>query len=96
MLSCLFNAAMWSTAEKGQTSWPSCVWCFVMFCHFPMWCPGSGVVLDCIDSRSLRLYLLYLHSRSFHDHLFKILYLLNFCTLDKMALLSITTYAIVV
>ena len=20
------------------------------FCHFPMWCPGSGVVLDCIDS----------------------------------------------
>ena len=21
-----------------------------MFCHFPMWCPGSGVVLDCIDS----------------------------------------------
>ena len=23
------------------------------FCHFPMWYPGSGVVLDCIDSRSL-------------------------------------------
>ena len=21
----------------------------VCFCHFPMWCPGSGVVLDCID-----------------------------------------------
>ena len=20
------------------------------FCHFPMWHPGSGVVLDCIDS----------------------------------------------
>ena len=20
------------------------------FCHFPVWCPGSGVVLDCIDS----------------------------------------------
>ena len=20
------------------------------FCYFPMWCPGSGVVLDCIDS----------------------------------------------
>ena len=20
------------------------------FCQFPMWCPGSGVVLDCIDS----------------------------------------------
>ena len=20
------------------------------FCHFPMWYPGSGVVLDCINS----------------------------------------------
>ena len=26
-------------------------WLFLLcFCHFPMWCPGSGVVLDCIDS----------------------------------------------
>ena len=26
--------------------------CYVLlcFCHFPMWCPGSSVVLDCIDS----------------------------------------------
>ena len=23
---------------------------FVVFCHFPIWCPGSGVVLNCIDS----------------------------------------------
>ena len=25
--------------------------CYVLlsFCHFPMWCPESGVVLDCID-----------------------------------------------
>ena len=23
---------------------------FVCLRHFPMWCPGSGVVLDCIDS----------------------------------------------
>ena len=23
------------------------------FCHFPIWCPGSGVVLDCINSSSL-------------------------------------------
>ena len=22
---------------------------FLCFCHFPTWCPGSGVVLDCID-----------------------------------------------
>ena len=23
---------------------------FLCYCHFPMRCPGSGVVLDCIDS----------------------------------------------
>ena len=23
---------------------------FLCFCHFPIWCLGSGVVLDCIDS----------------------------------------------
>ena len=23
---------------------------FLVFCHFPEWCPVSGVVLDCIDS----------------------------------------------
>ena len=22
----------------------------VVFCHFPIWCPGLGVLLDCIDS----------------------------------------------
>ena len=21
---------------------------FLCFCHFPLWCPGSGVVPDCI------------------------------------------------
>ena len=35
MLPRLFIAALWSPAEKG---------------HFPMWYPGSGVVLDCNDS----------------------------------------------
>ena len=35
MLSCLFIAALWSSAGKGLTSWLSCVWCFV-FCRFPM------------------------------------------------------------
>ena len=49
-LSCLFNAALWSPAGRGLASWLSCVWCFVVFRHFPMWCPGSCVVLDCIDS----------------------------------------------
>ena len=23
---------------------------FFRFCHFPIWCPGSDVGLDCIDS----------------------------------------------
>ena len=23
---------------------------FLCFCHFPMWCTGSGAVLECIDS----------------------------------------------
>ena len=50
MLSCLFIAALWSAAGKGLASWRLCVMFFVCFCHFPMWCPGSGVVLDCIDS----------------------------------------------
>ena len=26
---------------------------FLCFCHFPIWCSRSGVVLDCIDSRYL-------------------------------------------
>ena len=48
ILSCLFNTAVWSPTGKGLTSRLSCLWCFVVFCHFPVWCPGSGVVLDCI------------------------------------------------
>ena len=50
MLSCLFIAALWSPAGK---SWPlgSLVDdVFLCFCHFPMWCPGSGVVQDCFNS----------------------------------------------
>ena len=26
---------------------------FFVFCHLPIWCSESGMVLDCIDSRSL-------------------------------------------
>ena len=43
MLSCLFIAALWSPAGEGLTSGLSCVWCFILFCHFRVWCPGSGV-----------------------------------------------------
>ena len=45
----LFISALRSPAKKGLTSWLS----FVMLnklCRFPMFYPGSGVVLDYIDS----------------------------------------------
>ena len=50
MLSYLFIAAMLSPAGKGLTTWLSFLLCFIVFCHFPMWCPETGVVLDCIVS----------------------------------------------
>ena len=36
----------------------SCWGCLLYFCYFPMWYPGSGVVLDCIISLSLTSFLL--------------------------------------
>ena len=36
----------------------SSLWCLYVFCHFQMWYPGSGVVLDCIDSWSFPSFLL--------------------------------------
>ena len=48
--------------------WPlgSRLWCLMCVCHFPMWYPGSGVVLDCIDSWSLPPFLLcyFMHALS--------------------------------
>ena len=49
MLSRLFIAVLWSPAGKGLTSWHLFV-ILLCFCYFPMWYPGSGVVLDCIIS----------------------------------------------
>ena len=46
----LFIDAFWSPAEKGQTTWPSFVVSNCEIVTFPHWYPGSGVVLDCIDS----------------------------------------------
>ena len=44
----LFKCALWSPAGKGLTSWLS----FAVSVNFLLshWYPGSGVVLDCIDS----------------------------------------------
>ena len=41
----LFIAALWSPTGKVLTSWLLLVM-FIVFCYFPVWFPGSGVVLD--------------------------------------------------
>ena len=53
----LFIYALWSPAGKGLTSWLSFVVSTVSL-SLSHWYPGSGVVLDCIDSWSLHPYLL--------------------------------------
>ena len=54
----LFICALWSPAGKGLTSWLSFVVSTVSLL-LSYWYPGSGVVLDCIDSWSLHPYLLW-------------------------------------
>ena len=54
----LFICALWSPAGKGLTSWLSFVVSSVSL-SLSHWYPGSGVVLDCIDSWSLHHYLLW-------------------------------------
>ena len=46
---CEFICALWSPAGKGLTSWLSFVVSSVSL-SLSHWYPGSGVVLDCIDS----------------------------------------------
>ena len=45
MLSRLFIAALWSADLLALVGDSYCI-----FVYFPMWYPGSGVVLDCIFS----------------------------------------------
>ena len=45
----LFICGFWSPAGKGLTSWLSFVVSSVSL-SLSHWYPGSGVVLDCIDS----------------------------------------------
>ena len=49
MLSRLIIAVLWSPAGIGLTSWLLLAM-FIVFCYFPIWYSGSGVVLDCIVS----------------------------------------------
>ena len=46
MLSCLFLAALRSTAGKGLTSWLSLRDIFFRCCHVHVWFPGSYVAFD--------------------------------------------------
>ena len=59
----LFICALWSPAGKGLTSWLSFVVSSVSL-SLSHWYPGSGVVLDCIDSWSLHHYLLFFQRSS--------------------------------
>ena len=54
----LVICALWSPAGKGLTSWHLFVVSTVSW-SLSHWYPGSGVVLDCIDSWSLHPYLLW-------------------------------------
>ena len=45
VMSCLFFVALWSPAEKGLTSWLSCVLCYVTFPSVSWSTSESGVGL---------------------------------------------------
>ena len=49
MLSRLQIAALLSPAGKGLTSCLSFFGVELCVCYFPIWYPGSGGVLNCID-----------------------------------------------
>ena len=62
----LFVDALWSPTSKW---WPlgSRLWCLIVTLLLSHWYPGSGVVLDCIDSWSLPFFILYLQNIATSD-----------------------------
>ena len=46
----LILCALWSPAGKGLTSWLSFVVSTTVSWSLSHWYPGSGMVLDCVDS----------------------------------------------
>ena len=50
MFSRLFIAALWSPEGKWTDLLVLVCVVYRDFCYFPIWYPGTGVVLDCIDS----------------------------------------------
>ena len=59
-LSCFRICSLLPCGRLERGGWPlgSCLWCLLWFCYFPMLCPVTGVVLDCIDLWSLLSFLL--------------------------------------
>ena len=49
LYACLFISTLCSPTGEG---WPfdSSLWCIIVSLSLSHWYPGSGVVLDCIDS----------------------------------------------
>ena len=54
-LSCFRICSLLPCDHLMGKGWPlgSCLWWVLWFCYFPIWYPGIGVVLDCIDFWSL-------------------------------------------
>ena len=60
----LFTCALWSPAGTGRPLGFR-LWCQTVSLSLSHWYPGSGVVLDCIDSWSLHPYLLRMRAKQF-------------------------------
>ena len=52
MLSWLFLESLWLPAGKSLTSRLSCVWCFLVFCYFPIIEPRHKISNNVIDVTS--------------------------------------------
>ena len=69
MLSCLFLSALLSPAGNGWYLGSPVFGVFFAFCHFSIWCPEPGVVIDYIDSQYLPSSLLYLTDLRIEKHI---------------------------
>ena len=66
-ISCFLVCSLQPCGHLPGKGWPLISFVcnvFLWFCHVPMWCPGPGVVLDCIGFGSLPAALLLLYGAS--------------------------------
>ena len=61
-LSCFRICSLLPCGHLKGKAWPlgPSLWSLLWFCYFPIWYPGTGVALDCIDSWSMLSFLLLL------------------------------------